>query len=76
MEGFEKIGFSGGGGGSNPACERYGYGFVQGVEAGAAEKGTKVEMRYSWEDARLHIHCFSGFTGHAQRMVGTKQAQK
>ena len=49
MEGFEKIGFSGGGGGSNPACERYGYGFVQGVEAGAAEKGTKVEMRYSWE---------------------------
>lgn len=49
MEGYTKIGFSGGGGGSNPACERYGYGFVQGVEAGAAEKGTKVEMRYSWE---------------------------
>lgn len=49
MEGFEKIGFSGGGGGANPACIRYGYGFVQGVEAGAAEKGTDVEMRYSWE---------------------------
>ena len=49
MEGFEKLGFSGGGGGTNPACIRYGYGFVQGVEAGAAEKGTNVEMRYSWE---------------------------
>ena len=49
MEGFEKIGFSGGGGGANPACIRYGYGFVQGVEAGAAEKGTDVEMRYSWD---------------------------
>lgn len=49
MEGYTKIGFSGGGGGSNPACIKYGYGFVQGVEAGAAEKGSKVEMRYSWE---------------------------
>lgn len=49
MEGFEKMGFSGGGGGANPACIRYGYGFVQGVEAGAAEKGTDVEMRYSWD---------------------------
>lgn len=49
MEGYTKIGFSGGGGGSNPACIKYGYGFVQGVEAGAAEKGSDVEMRYSWE---------------------------
>ena len=49
MEGYTKIGFSGGGGGSSPACIKYGYGFVQGVEAGAAEKGSKVEMRYSWE---------------------------
>jgi len=49
MEGYTKLGFSGGGGGSNPACERYGYGFVQGAEAAAAEKDVDVEMRYSWE---------------------------
>ena len=49
MDGFTKLGFSGGGGGSNPACERYGYGYVQGVEAAAAEKDVDVEMRYSWE---------------------------
>lgn len=49
MEGYTKLGFSGGGGGSNPACCRYGYGFAQGVEAAAAEKDVKVEMRYSWE---------------------------
>lgn len=49
MEGYTKIGFSGGGGGTNPACNRYGYGFVQGVEDGAAVKGTDVEMRYSFE---------------------------
>ena len=49
MNGYKSIGFSGGGGGSNPACIRYGYGFVQGVEDGAAAAGTDVEMRYSWE---------------------------
>ncbi len=49
MEGFTKLGFSGGGGGANPACIRYGYGFAQGADAAAAEKGTTVEMRYSWE---------------------------
>ena len=49
MDGFTKLGFSGGGGGANPACIRYGYGYVQGVEAAAAEKDVDVEMRYSWE---------------------------
>lgn len=49
MEGFTKLGFSGGGGGTNPACCRYGYGYVQGAEAAAAEKDVNVEMRYSWE---------------------------
>lgn len=49
MEGLTKLGFSGGGGGTNPACGRYGYGFVQGAEAAAAEKDVDVEMRYSWE---------------------------
>ncbi len=49
MEGYTKLGFSGGGGGSNPACIRYGYGYVQGANAAAAEKGVTVEMRYSWD---------------------------
>ena len=49
MEGFTKLGFSGGGGGSNPACIRYGYGFAQGANDAAGEKGEKIEMRYSWE---------------------------
>ncbi|MDO4493133.1 MAG: BMP family ABC transporter substrate-binding protein [Clostridia bacterium] len=49
MEGFTKLGFCGGGGGTNPACCRYGYGFAQGVEAAAAAKGVNVELKYSWE---------------------------
>ena len=49
MEGFTKLGFSGGGGGANPACIRYGYGYAQGADAAAAAKGVNVEMRYSWE---------------------------
>ena len=48
MEGYTKLGFSGGGGGSNSACNRYGYGYVQGAEAAAAVKGVNVEMNYSW----------------------------
>ena len=49
MEGYTKLGFSGGGGGNNPACIKYGYGFAQGANAAAAEKDVEVEMRYSWE---------------------------
>ncbi len=48
MEGYTKLGFMGGGGGTNPACQRFGYGFVQGADAAAAELGTSVEMNYSW----------------------------
>jgi len=48
MEGYTKLGFTGGGGGTNPACQRFGYGFVQGVEAAAAVKGVKAEVKYSW----------------------------
>lgn len=47
-EGFTKLGFCGGGGGTNPACCRYGYGFVQGANAAAAEMDAQVEMNYSW----------------------------
>ena len=46
MEGYTKLGFTGGGGGTNPACCRYGYGFVQGADAAAQELGTNVEINY------------------------------
>ena len=47
-EGFTKLGFTGGGGGTNPACCRYGYGFVQGANAAAEAMDVKVDMNYSW----------------------------
>jgi basic membrane protein A len=49
MEGYTKLGFCGGGGGTNPACCRYGYGFVQGANAAAAEKGINIDVKYSWQ---------------------------
>ncbi|MCD8022115.1 MAG: BMP family ABC transporter substrate-binding protein [Lachnospiraceae bacterium] len=48
MEGFTELGFSGGGGGTNPACCRYGYGFVQGANDAAAALGVSVNINYSW----------------------------
>ena len=48
MEGYTKLGCMGGGGGTNPACQRFGYGFAQGAEAAAAVKGVNVELNYSW----------------------------
>ena len=48
-DGFTKLGFSGGGGGTNDACCRFGYGYVQGANAAAAEAGITVDMNYSWE---------------------------
>ncbi len=47
-EGYTKLGFMGGGGGTNPACQRYGYGFVQGAEAAAKELNKTIEVNYSW----------------------------
>ena len=44
--GYKNLGFLGGM--SVPAVVRYGYGFVQGASAAAAEMGVKVEMNYSW----------------------------
>ena len=48
MDGYTKLGFSGGGGGENPACCRFGYGFVQGANDAAKAGGKTVEMNYSW----------------------------
>ena len=48
MEGYTKLGFAGGGGGTNDACCRYGYGYVQGANDAAAELGIQVEINYTW----------------------------
>ncbi len=48
-DGFTKLGFAGGGGGTNPACCRFGYGFAQGANAAAKEMGVSVELKYSWQ---------------------------
>ena len=52
MDGYRKLGFTGGGGGTNPACNRFGYGFVQGAEAAAKalnlEAGA-VEVKFSFQ---------------------------
>ena len=48
MEGYTKLGFCGGGGGTNPACQRFGYGFAQGADAAAKELDAQVELNYSW----------------------------
>ena len=49
MEGFTKLGFTGGGGGENPAVNRFGYGFVQGAEDAAKVKGVDVSVKYSFK---------------------------
>ena len=49
MNGYTRLGFTGGGGGTNPSCCRYGYGFLQGANDAAKEKNITVNMNYSWE---------------------------
>lgn len=49
MEGYTKLGFTGGGGGTNPAVCRFGYGFLQGADAAATEKGVDVTVKYSFK---------------------------
>lgn len=53
MDGYRKLGYTGGGGGSNPACNRFGYGFVQGAEAAAKALGLEagsVTVKYSYQN--------------------------
>ena len=47
-DGYEELGFAGGGGGTNPACMRYGYGFIQGANDAAAALGKTVNMKFTW----------------------------
>ena len=44
--GYTKLGYLGGM--AVPAVVRYGYGFVQGADAAAAETGAKVEVKYTY----------------------------
>ena len=48
MEGYTSLGFSGGGAGINQACGRFGHGYLQGIQAAAAQKGIMVDVKFSW----------------------------
>lgn len=48
MEGYTRLGFSGGGDNVNEACIRFGHGYVQGIQAAAAEKSITVDVNFSW----------------------------
>jgi len=48
-DGYTKLGGTFGGGGSNPACNRFAYGFVQGAAAAAEELGVDVEAKISFQ---------------------------
>ena len=47
-DGYTKLGGTFGGGGTNAACNRFAYGYIQGAEAAAAELNTTVDARVSF----------------------------
>ena len=47
MEGYTKLGGTFGGGATNAACNRYAYGYLQGINAAAKEKNIKADVRIS-----------------------------
>ena len=47
-DGYTKLGGTFGGGGSNPACNRFAYGYVQGAKDAADEMGVDVEIKISF----------------------------
>lgn len=49
MDGYRRLGFSGGGSGTTPSCNRFAYGYIQGAEAAAKKLDTEIEMKFSWE---------------------------
>ena len=49
MNGYTKLGFTGGGGGTNPPCSRFAYGYVQGINDAAKEKNITANVNLSWE---------------------------
>lgn len=48
-EGYTKFGGCFGGGGSNPACNRYAYGYAQGINAAAKEDNKNVTLTLSYK---------------------------
>lgn len=48
-DGYTKLGGTFGGGGSNPACNRFAYGYVQGAKDAAEELGVEVEIKISFK---------------------------
>lgn len=49
MDGYTKLGGTVGGGGYNPACNRYAYGYVQGINAAAQELNVNVNVKISFK---------------------------
>lgn len=49
MDGYTRLGFTGGGAGTNPSCNRFAYGYAQGAEQAAEKLGKEVELTLSWE---------------------------
>lgn len=49
MDGYTRLGFTGGGAGTNPSCNRFAYGYAQGAEQAAKNLGKDVELTLSWE---------------------------
>ena len=47
-DGYTKLGGTFGGGGANAACNRFAYGYVQGINAAAKELGIEVEAKISF----------------------------
>ena len=47
-DGYTKFGGTFGGGGTNAACNRYCFGYIQGINAAAAALGTTVDVRVSF----------------------------
>lgn len=48
-EGYTKLGGTFGGGGTNPACNRFAYGYAQGIAAAAEELNKEVELKLSYK---------------------------
>ncbi len=49
MDGYTRLGFTGGGAGTNPSCNRFAYGYAQGIEQAAKALDKDVELTLSWE---------------------------
>lgn len=48
-EGYTKLGGCFGGGGSNPACNRFCFGYIQGADAAANELNKDIEIKFTYK---------------------------